>query len=80
MVDSSYLMLYYFSWKNKKNKSVKVNKTIPINNSFDTNNSIKLFCANNDDLSVKNEDCYSPNSFDTDTTEKFFYYHDVYCK
>lgn len=51
MFDSSYLMLYYFSWKNKKNKSVKVNKTIPIT-----------------------------NSFDTDTTEKFFYYHDVYCK
>ncbi len=72
MFDSCYLMLYYFSWKNKKNKCVKVNKTIPITNSFDTDNSVKLFCVENDDS--------SKNSFDSDVTEKFFYYHDVYCK
>ena len=54
MGDSSYLMLYYFSWKNKKNKGVnrvKHNKQITVTNSFDSN-----------------------------TTEKFFHYHDVYYK
>jgi len=51
MFDSSYLMLYYFSWKKNKKKFVKHNKPITVT-----------------------------NSFDSDTTEKFFYYHDVYCK
>jgi hypothetical protein len=82
MIDSSYLMLYYFSWrkKNKRCKCNKSNKSITINNSFYTDNNVKLFSVENDDLSIKHEDCYSPKSFDSDTTEKFFYYHDVYCK
>jgi len=36
MIDSSYLMLYYFVWKKKTNNNVKYNKSITVTNSVDT--------------------------------------------